>query len=79
MIFTDEARFSLDGLDKFINWQLKDNMGDFNRSERPFDGGGVMVHVVLGPETCLMVTRLHWTIDSKKIYSASKRPYMTLY
>ena len=72
MIFTDEARFLLDGPDKFINWQLKDNMGDFNGSERPFDGREVMVHVVLGPETCLMVTRLHWTIDSKKYIALQK-------
>ena len=41
-------------------------MGDFNRVKRPFDGGGVMVHGVLGPDASLMVTRLHGTIDSKK-------------
>ena len=52
VIFTDEARFSLDGPDKFISWQLKNNMGDFNRVKRP--------------DASLIVTRLHGTIDSKK-------------
>ena len=76
VIFTDEARFSLNGPDKFISWQLKDNMGDFNRVKRPFDGGGVMVHGELGPDASLMVTRLHGTIDSKKYIASIYYPIL---
>ena len=66
VIFTDEARFSVDGPDRFMSWQLKDKISDFNRMKRPFDGGGLMVHGVLGTDGSLMVTRVNGTVDSCK-------------
>ena len=66
VIFTDEAWFSVHGPDRFMSWQLKDKIGDFNRMKRPFDGGGLMVHGVLGTDGSLMVTRVNGTVDSCK-------------
>ena len=65
-LLTGEAHFSLDRQDKFMNWQLENEINHYNRVKRPFDGGGVMVHGVLGREGSLKLTHLKGTINSEK-------------
>ena len=48
--------------------QLKNEINDYNRVKRPFDGGGVIVHEVMGPDGTLKLTRLKGTINSVKIH-----------
>ena len=44
IVFTDECRFSLDGPDNFVSWDLYDSAGDAERPKRMMDGGGIMIY-----------------------------------
>lgn len=78
VIFSDEARFSLDGPDNFKSWQLVNEVGDYNRTRRAFDGGGVMVHGVVGLDGCLYLNLIEGTLDSKSYVQLLKDKVMPL-
>ena len=55
-----------------MSWQLKNEINNYNRVNRPFDGGGVMVHGGLGPDDSLKLIRLKGTINSEKYITLLK-------
>jgi len=66
VIFSDESRFSLDGPDHFMSWQLPQYSESFSRLKRPCNGGGIMVHGVLHLDGTLSLDRVEGKINGKK-------------
>ena len=47
----------VEGSDNFMSWQLVNDIEDHNRIRRAFDGGGIMVHGVVGLDGCLYLKK----------------------
>lgn len=65
VIFTDECRFSLDGPDNFLSWQLDDDVTKYRQS-RAFSGGSVMIFGLMGSDGFLEVRKIDGTLDGRK-------------
>ena len=63
IVFTNEARFSLDGNDNMYSWIDKN---DNSRQLRPYKGGSIMVRGAITKSGQLIVRRIVGTLDSQK-------------
>lgn len=64
VIYSDEARFSLDGPEKFISWQMKNDNNCNSRIKRAIDGGSVMVYGLIGSDGFLLVKKIEGTMNA---------------
>lgn len=63
--FTDECRFSLDGPDKFISWDLYNDKSTIFRNRRAMYGGSIMIFGAIGFDGNLIIRRLNKSITGK--------------
>ena len=63
-MFTDECRFSLDGPDNFVSWDLYDSAGDAERPKRMIDGGGIMIYGFIDYTSYLWIEKISKTMNS---------------
>lgn len=66
VIFSDEARFSLDGPDNFRSWQLNNEEMEQNRKRRQMQGGSVMILGIMGFGSYLKIIKIDGTLTAKK-------------
>lgn len=66
VIFSDEVRFSVDGPDHFMSWQLPHYAEQYTRMKRPFNGGGIMLHGCLMLDNTLVINRIDGTMNGEK-------------
>lgn len=64
VIFSDECRFSLDGPDSFLSWDLFDGSNDGERPKRQFGGGGIMVYGAIASDGFFKLIKIEGTINS---------------
>lgn len=69
VIFSDECRFSLDGPDSFLTWDLFDGSDDGNREKRHSGGGGIMVYGLIGSDGFFKLIRVDGSINGEKYLS----------
>jgi len=66
VIYTDECRFSLDGPDNMMSWQIPELSESFSRLKRPMGGGGVLVHGTLNLDGSISLLKWDGTICGTK-------------
>lgn len=69
VIYSDECRFSLDGPDYFLSWQLHNDENSMFRSLRAFGGGSQMIFGYINVHGLLSIKFIDGTIDSEKYLS----------
>lgn len=78
VIFSDECRFSLDGPDSFLSWDLYEGDGDGIRQKRMVDGGGIMIYGFVESSGYLHIEKIDGTMDSKKYLNLMQEKVMNL-
>ena len=66
VIFTDEVRFSLDGPDNCLSWELDDENNDCIRQLRQQKGGSIMCYMALTIDGIIVSHLVDGTINSAK-------------
>ena len=72
IIFSDEARFSLDGPDNFQSWQLHNNNNEPFRDRRPYKGESVMVFGAITYYGTLLIRKVEGTLNVQKYLNLLK-------
>lgn len=72
VIFTDEARFSLQGPDNFQTWQLHDNKNEEFRNMQPFKGGSIMVFGAIGYDGTFLLRKVDGILNGQKYLNMLK-------
>ena len=65
IVFTDECRFSLDGRDNFVSWDLYDSAGEVERPKRIMDRGGIMIYRFIDYTGYLWIEKISKTMNSE--------------
>lgn len=69
VIFSDECRFSLDGPDNFLSWQLWSSNNQQFRRRRAFGGGSIMIYGFIGNDGFLSIKRIEGNLNGEKYAS----------
>jgi len=65
IVFSDECRFSLDGPDNFLSWDLYNCSSDCERPKRIMDGGGIMIYGFIDYTGYLWIEKISKTMNSE--------------
>lgn len=66
VIFTDEVRFSLDGPDNCMSWELFDEINNESRDLRQQKGGSILCYMALSKDGIIVSEKIEGTINSTR-------------
>ena len=76
IIFTDEARFSIQGPDNFQSWQLHNGTNEEIRDKKPFKGGSIIVFLDMAYDETFLIRKIDGTLNGERYLNLLKEDIM---